>query len=526
MRTIPRALIWELLVQGRWMLILGVLAANFMPALLFTALAQTGPIDPTDSSFSVLCVMLTQIHLFIFGAMVFFAQGQVSRLYAAPVPNSTLVIWHMLPAMFLVAAELVLSTMAFNAAFHFNWPLWGPALFVAAAVPAMQATFWQTEKSLWLPLILGIVGGALGLWFKSRFGPTFSPAQHLWSNVTPAEIATLTVVAIVSYYAAVAGVARNRRGDTIPPLGIVAWIGRILDQPGRADRPFKSPAQAQHWFEFEQKGWALPAAVLLGLVFGVSVWTIFNRDPHDLFQGFLVGGGAISIVAFVGSMIMGHTGSIDTSYEMGHFLASRPITTRELSRIILEMVARSILLAWSIWAVAFLIFYLIAMASGVTLQPKFPARMLWLYFPATLLGPWIVCTAGASMGLTGHRWFFIEIVCGGLFVFIMSSLISQYFLSREERVLLARVCAEVIGVLLVLGTAWAMIAARQRAMISWPTVYAASGVWVIATALIVFFRFGVLKNEQHPILIMIGLLALAVAPVATAPLALAWNRNR
>lgn len=526
MQTIPRALIWELLVHGRWTLILGVLGANFVPVLLFTALGQTGPIDPADTSYVTLCVMLTQMHLFSFGIAVVSAQGQVSRLYPAPITNSTIVFWHMWPAMLLVAAELVLSTIALNAIFHLNWPIWGPALFVAAAVPAMQATFWQTDKSAWLPLTLSIVASFLGLWFKSRFGPTFSLAQHYWRHITPAEVAAMIVVAIVSYYAAVAGVARNRRGDTLPSLGIIAWIMRVLDQSGRADQPFRSPAQAQYWFEWEQKGWAIPAAVMLGMVFGVGLWTLFNRNPHELFQGFLAGGGAITIVAFVGGLIMGNTGSTDKSYEISQFLASRPITSQELSGIILLMAGRSVLLAWSIWAVAFLVFYLIALASGVMLQPKFPAQMLWLYFPATLLGPWIVCTAGASIGLTGHRWFFIEIICGGLILFITSSLVSQYFLSREERLLLSRVCAEVNGVLLVLGTARAMIAARQRAMIGWPTVYLASGVWVIATALIVFFRFGVLKNEQHPILIMIGLLALAVAPVATAPLALTWNRNR
>lgn len=526
MRTIPQALIWELLVHGRGTLMLGLLGANITPVLLFTALAQQGPLDPSDASYVTLCVMLTQIHLFVFGITVVSAQGQVSRLYATPIPNSTIVLWHMLPAMLLVGVELVLSTIVFNAVFHLNWPIWGPALFVAAAVPAMQATLWQTDKSAWLPLTLGIVSSFLAMCFKSRFGPTFSMAQYYWRQVTPGEVAAMTVVPIVSYYAAVAGVARGRRGDILPSLGLIAWICRICDVSGRGDQSFRSPAEAQAWFEWQPKGWALPATVMLGLIFGVSLWTIFNRNPQDLLHGFLVGGGMISLVALVGGLIMGNTGSSDTTYEISQFLASRPITTPALSRIILEMAGRSVLLAWSIWAVGFLAFYLIALASGVILQPKFPAQMLWLYFPATLLGPWIVCTAGTSMGLTGHRWFFIEIICGSLFLFIMSSLVSQYFLSREDRLLLGRVCAEVIGVLLVLGTAWAMIVARQRAMISGSTVCAATSLWVVATALMVFLRFGVLRNEQHPIFIMIGLLALAVAPVATAPLALAWNRNR
>ncbi len=526
MQTIPRALIWELLVHGRGTLMLGLLGANILPVLLFTALAQQGPLDPTDSSYVTLCVMLTQVHLFVFGVTVVSAQGQVSRLYATPIPNSTMVLWHVLPAMLLVAVESVLSTIVFNAVFHLNWPIWGPALFVAAAVPAMQATLWQTDKSAWLPLTLGIVASFLGICFKSRFGPTFSLAQHYWRQVTPGEVAAMAVVPIVSYYAAVIGVARSRRGDTLPSLGIIAWICRICDLSGRGDQPFRSPAEAQAWFEWQPKGWALPVTVMLGLIVGVGLWTTFNRNPQELLQGFLVGGGMISLVALVGGLIMGNTGSNDTSYEISQFLASRPMTTPALSRIILEMTARSVLLAWSIWAVGFLAFYLIALASGVTLQPKFPAQMLWLYFPATLLGPWIVCTAGTSMGLTGRRWFFIEIICCGLFLYISSSLAAQYLLSREERILLGRACAEVIGVLLILGTAWAMIVARQRAMISGATIYAASGLWVAATALMVFFRFGVLRNEQHPILIMIGLLALVVAPVATAPLALAWNRNR
>src|SRR5712691_2504066 len=131
MRSIPLAMTWEMFAHGRWILIAAALGANVLPALILTALRHEGTIDPSDPSQLVMHMVLVQINMFCFAAAAFAAQGEPSRLFAFPVPTSSLVAWKMLPAMVLVSLETLVSSAALNVVFDLNWPLWGPALFVA-----------------------------------------------------------------------------------------------------------------------------------------------------------------------------------------------------------------------------------------------------------------------------------------------------------------------------------------------------------------------------------------------------------
>jgi hypothetical protein len=76
------------------------------------------------------------------------------------------------------------------------------------------------------------------------------------------------------------------------------------------------------------------------------------------------------------------------------------------------------------------------------------------------------------------------------------------------------------------GTAWAFVAARRRALIGWATVYVAGTVWAALTAFVVLARVVLPAAPHLTFFFFICLSALVVAPLATAPLALAWNRNR
>src|SRR5262245_16338042 len=171
MRSIPLALTWELLERGRWWLIAGLLAANVCPAIIYVALRLERAVDLEDTSQIVMHVVMMQINMMVFGAAICAAQGQPSRLYAFPVPTSSLVAWHLLPAMLLLALELVVSTALLNATFHLDWPVWGPAMFLAVAFAAIDAVrWWLTEKSPWFPFALGFVSLVMGCWYKSRYG--------------------------------------------------------------------------------------------------------------------------------------------------------------------------------------------------------------------------------------------------------------------------------------------------------------------------------------------------------------------
>ena len=526
MRSIPLAMTWEMLLRGRWSVLLGLLGANVWPVFLLWALSHEGGFDPHDPSLIVIHVVLVQINLFAFGAAVFSAQGPLSRLYSYPIRTEALVAWHMLSAMAFVAVEMVVSTAVLNALFGQGWPLWGPALFAATVVAASLAVMWLTEKTAWMPWTLALVGGALGLWLKSRYGPMFSHPDRLWMDVTPLEVATLLAVAVVSYRVAIEGVSRGRCGESLGSLGIVDWLERVLDRRPDAGPPFRSPAEAQFWFEWEKKGWWMPGMVGFCLILGVGVWLIFIRAPEDLVVGFVVGGGLLSVAGLIGGLVMGNAGSNDANYEMGHFLGTRPMTSAEMSRTILKAAVLSTLIAWAIWAAAFLSLFLILFATQSMPEPFPPRGVEWWYLPATLLGCWTVLGLVTSASLAG-RFSLLQQLYFGLIAFAIVMLaVSKYVLSPVAVTQLYYGTLAISGVAFVLATAWAFGKARSGSLIRIPTVCVAASLWSVLSTVVLleWFRHPV---EKFPVyLFVIGLMAAAVAPLATAPLALTWNRNR
>lgn len=525
MRSIPVAMTWEMLKRGRWNLLAFATVANLLPAFLLAALRHEGLDDPGVPSMLVIHIMLVQLNMLIFGCALFDAQGQPSRLYALPISTASLVTWQMFPAMVLVGLESVASTAILNAAFDLGWPLWGPAIFAAVGVAAILAVLWSTDKSGWLPIAIGVVGASLGLWFKSRFGPTFSQPTHQWVEVTPVEVLTMLIVAGLSYYAAVVGVTRRRCGEPLPSLGIVAFIERVFDPPPEFGPSFSSPLQAQFWFEWRKKGWAMPSVVVFGMFIGLCIWGIFNRDWKDLFEGFVAGGLLLTAMGFLG-LFLGNVGNNDTTFEIGHFLATRPLTNTQVARTTLKVLARSVLIAWAIWAVPFVILFAVCFA----LQPLELAAFLkdigWWYLPATLLGSWTTVSILAAISMTGRSQLLAQLICGFLAAFIGVALFRRFVLPVSAQLPFDRGIGITIGVLLLVGTAWSFVAARRRSLIGAPTVGAAATVWTVLSGLIV------LDWALHPArpwlagVLAVSFAALVVAPLAAAPLALAWNRNR
>ncbi len=525
MRFVPVAMTWEMLTRGRWNLLAFALAANLMPAFLLSALRHEGAVEPGDTSLLIMHVVLIQINMFIFGAALFDAAGQPSRLYALPITTASLVAWQMLPAMAAMALESLASTAVLNAVFDVGWPLWGPALFAAVGVAAIQAVLWTTEKSGWSVLAITIVGTILGLWFKLRFGPMFSQPTHQWVEVTPVEVLTLLMFAGLSYYAAVVGVARRRCGEPLPSLGIIAWVERVFDPAPDVGPAFASPLQAQFWMEWRKKGWALPAVVVFGMCIGLSIWVIFNRDVKSLFEGFVAGGAMLTLMGFLG-LFLGNLGANDTTFEMGHFMATRPLTNTEICRTTLKVLARSVLIAWTIWAVPFLILFASLYVRQEVPNVEALRDFGWWYLPATLLGCWTVTSVLAAISMTGRSQLLAQLICGLLGLFIGLGLITKYALPDSAQLPFARGVGVIVGAALLLGTVWAFVTARRRSLIGSPTVGFAASAWTLLSGLIV------LDWVLHPArpwlagVLAVSLAALVVAPLAAAPLALAWNRNR
>jgi len=200
-----------------------------------------------------------------------------------------------------------------------------------------------------------------------------------------------------------------------------------------------------------------------------------------------------------------------------------------MSRTMLRAAGVSVLVAWLIWAAAFLGLYAILLLANVAPKSMFPGEVGWWYFPLTLLGAWLTLTFVATIGQTGRSIFFVILFIGVPALTVAVTLFSHWGLTPVARTTLDAGIATLVGVIYLLGTIWAFAAARRRSVISSATVWAATGAWVALCVLLVLF-WSQHRNEipaSLPFIVhVIGLLALVVFPLAAAPLALAWNRNR
>ncbi len=526
MRSIPLAMTWEMLQRGRWNLIAVFLSAHLILAIVFGALGRAG-VDFEDPSMQRVGTSFLLTNMFIFSIGALASQGPLSRLYTYPISPSTIVSGHLLLSMASVGLQVLLSIFLTNTFFNMNWPIWGPVLFAATSVIAIQVTTWFTEKSAWAPLAVTVVAGLLGTWYHFRCGAGSRHTDALWISVTPVDLGGFLAVTAASFVVGNIAVARNRCGEQLKPLGIHAWLCRVLDfTSDEKALPFRSPAEAQLWYEWRLKGWGMPATVALGLLIGMAIWLIFVRDPKLIGTGFLVLGGYLVVPGFVCAFIIGNMGPTDTAFEMGHFLASRPMKSAEMARTILKMTAQSLLLAFSLWAGAFLMTGAILLACGLAPNDIIPKEIPWWSFLAAPLGCWTVTAVLASIGLTGRPVLFAQICCATFALYLAGVFFSVFVLTEKGRDQFFTGVAFIICFVLLSVTAWLFITALRRQFIRLPSAAACAFIWIVLSSLSVLIGMQLPGGELVNYFTLVALASLVVAPIAAAPLAVSWNRTR
>jgi hypothetical protein len=515
---------WELLRRGRWNIAVGMLVAIALPALILVSL--NGALDPQDATLMRAYLMLTNLNVFVLGAVVLVSQDRLSRMYAFPLRTSTIVAWRLIPMMVVTFLEMVVCTTVLNLFFSSQWPVWSVAIFAAVAVAAVQAVAWLAEKSPgWLLIAVSVVGGVLGLWFSTRYGSLESPT-HYWREVTPLEAITMLLIAAAAFFVSIKSVARNRRGEPPISVGFIAWLERVLDPTPNLNRRLKTAFDGQCWLEWRHKGWAMPAGALILLVAGFIGWLFGSRDPEDLLLGLLAGGAGLSVLGGIGGFIFGTVGQND-AYIMGHFLATRPISDTNLGWAILKTTAKSILLAWCVWAFTLGIVYSCLRISGSHALAELSGQADWWYIPATLLGMWAVAATIASLGLTGRTKLALQTFCVILGVVILEATFSKFLLSQPALLIANGILAAVLGGCLLIVAVWIFIAARRRGLIQPPVLWAAASIWIIATAAVcVVCVSGSSQTGWLSYLLVADVAALTVLPIASMPLAICFNRHR
>lgn len=527
MRSIPATMTWEIFRRGSWKLLAATLGAIAFPAMIFVALRHDQA-DFSDPSILMMHILFVNNMILLIGAALFAAQGRISQLYAYPLPTSSIVAWRLLPAMVIIGALTAACIGCLNLIFDLGWPVWGPAMFASVAMACVSAVVWLLEKSqIWLAAAMAVVAAVLGFWFKSRYGSAFSNSTHYWQQVTPNDVFTLLAASVFAYWVGVKGVARNRCGEPPFSLGWLEWLDRVLDRPTAFSPRLNSPFQAQCWFQWRRKGWVMPAGTFFCLVIGLIIWVLSDRQPENLVQGFFGGAIVLSILGFISGLAFGNVGPNDASYEMGQFIATRPTTDTDTARAIFQTAAKSVILAWAIWALAFAVACACIATAGSVTAIHFPKDDIgWWYFPVTFVGCWIVTSTIACVLLFGHSKYILQFLCALAAAIIVVSVSSKFLLKPAAHTLLGQTITALLSSALVIAGLVAFLAARRRRLIEMPTVWAAACTWIVATVFLAYFLPNYAQPRPLGYLLVAALVTLLVTPVAAAPLALSVNRHR
>jgi len=471
--------------------------------------------------------------------------GFPAHLYAKPVRTWVLVGWQMLLPAVTIALLYLVSVGCARILWGITWPLAGPVLLLVTALACTQAIMWSMVDSRVLRTFACLsVLAALQGWQFSRYGPVqgypnTSSLTEMWIRLTPGELLTLAPCLAAAYIVAVLGVSRDRRGDCVGWPGFRGRLAAVMDLlPGR-QKPFNSPAAAQFWREWHEKDRLMPAACgiwVAGIIL-LRVLGITDTRATVLLFTFMLQVGLV--VPLFAGFIVGQCGRKSV---IDDFKATLPVSNSRLSAMILRPGAAGLSSAWAIYVAGLLFmigwYFMVGQGDAIPLGQYNSVKnaVLELGYANTLLlvasgivVVWGAMGLGASMTLVGRPWllwgFWLAICSIGPVLLVLDTLHALNLIPFSVAPLFSSL-PWTIGICCLLGTAWAFSAARRRYLIASTTICLGLGLWLLLCCSVGLTWLP--RDDLGPstIVLVMGLLALPVAPLATAPLALAWNRHR
>jgi len=274
MRSPGAAMLWENWRLTRIEAFQRVVQGVVVPAVVLAGAAAFGPIDNGAVRLALGLLVMTHMPLWLSVAKLNggrFMDGYRPGypfyfLYTRPIRTFALV---GVPMAYLAAsgmAAYLLSALVLRAIFGYPFPLLPLAALIAAYHVAQWAAQWGTSNKV--VQFIGSAVGGLGFTLLGMYRTREWPARL---DVQFVDYAVLAAVCVVSVGLAVAGVARQRRGEarsvtprTVTRSGFSEWLAGLFRLPC----PTLSATRAQIWFELKTSG--LPVLVI-GVAFAIVI---------------------------------------------------------------------------------------------------------------------------------------------------------------------------------------------------------------------------------------------------------------
>jgi hypothetical protein len=526
---------WELWARHRWGLSAlgaGALAAAVLVRVLPADAAQIIR-DVAQTSVLFIYIYLLWVFVYAEGTLGGKLAGFPRRLFTLPVGTDLLVAWPMLYGMAAVALLWLwlVWLIPIPVGRSQTVPLW-PSLLLAACLACFQAVCWTL---VWAPL-LRLVVAILGL------PSAVMAAALIWARndvkLTSGQVA-LALCAIIgtAYLVAVAGVARDRRGDRWN----WAWLGRLLLRAvpggrGRA-RPFASAQAAQRWLEVRRHAWLLPVfvAFFLAMLFWAAALPLSRQEVAQIAAAIVA---VPAVLAFFIGFGMGKTSFWARDLRLSSFVATRPVTSAALANAKLQVAGLS---ALATWGIVLLLAPLWAFLSGNVEAVRGlcaawfhdqPGWKLGLLAPLALVGlvglTWLQTVAGMALSLTGRaaivNCVVLLYVAVGTLLAGLGAWTAAHADFLDTLVVVLWWLGGGLGLLKLGAAAWAW---------SRPGFWREQAVgrlilWLMIAACLLVPLYTLTANSAAPahlITLFVGL-ALPLTRLTALPAAVAWNRHR
>jgi hypothetical protein len=545
MRSPALALAWQLWRPHRW-----ALSAIVAGMAILAVVCRVLPVrQMVDGVSGLVGLLLCVAYVYLLSVSVYSGSLTESRkggfpswMFTLPVPTSLLVAWPMLFGMaaaallWLATAQFVLVPLGVA-----NTVAWWPALLFATSVACFQAIAWTLVGAPLVRLVVAILI-LPGLTLSIYYAGLFRPGAGLFPFSYGELAVGLVCLILIAYAVAVAGVALDRRGSGLHSLPWRRLLEGLINRLPRRQPSLTSPARAQLWLEWRQKGLLLPFVLGCFMLTMLVTVPITQFDPPDVLNVFAETTILAFTLAFFVGFGMGKTSFWAKDMGLSQFNATRPLSSYALAAAKLRMAALSAAVTWAL-VVLLMALWVVLTGSGGTvagwweaLFRAHPPLKAWALVVLAATGAvaltWMQLVGGLGLALTGRAW-----VVNGFTGLQLAAAAGLIFLGTwtwhhpnfYDTLLVLLWCLAGLAALgKGLAAAWVIRATLRRELQDGAGLWKLLGVWLAIAAGLVTLTYLLMPPGQGPVhLIALGaVLALPLARLLAAPLALAWNRHR
>jgi hypothetical protein len=541
MHSPAAALAWEFWGRHRRGLA-GVCVLVLGFALFSAAVSMSAKSASLHSMWFLMCLA------YVFGVFAYGFDGRLetaesgfpARLFVLPVRTWVLVGWPMLQGMATAVLLWVIWDRLVLQANGVQTPAWW-TLMLAAVVATSQAIVWQPFGLPWVRLVVAIPLITAVIRVPGPFAlagyPLLDPDTR--NNVLGAFAVTLISGA---FLVAWSGVSRARHGETAGKLWAIGATGRS----GRVWRdrpPFSSPLQAQVWYEWRRRGFSYLLTVMISVAAVMACGLLFEKTAHAMV-------GYVPIFLLLPPIIAGFWGSymggagdpVKSLFELTAYSATRPMSNTTIVAAKLRMAARTATITWTAVVIATVV-WLAATGGFHELSRMWDRGVVYLgtarivaLSVLLVVGPvlviWRLFVVNLWVGLIGRRWVahiqvivMAMVMTNGTLVWLWSRLEDARF-DRFLDALPWMALGAVVLKFLIAG--WMLRILHRRGAMTAVTAGRLVGIWFLVAAMLFGLLVWIIPEGFVPVYGLALGVALTVpfARLASAPLALAWNRHQ